>query len=194
MAGNEDSPSHTVSAQEIQEVRAQIQQLMQGKRFNDHYSSNTGSIHLMMMTTLRMMINMPVAVVVVVAEDLLLVLVVHDVFLLGILLILMPKHFQIIVLNMEVILMVVVVHMMIVVVITLAVLEPVVIMVITVDVIMNDVTTMMVWARLKCPFSDKENADDTLNGKPKWSNYLICMNTLLKRRQSLQPLSLKTMP
>jgi hypothetical protein len=30
MAGNEDSPSHTVSAQEIQEVRAQMQQLMQG--------------------------------------------------------------------------------------------------------------------------------------------------------------------
>ncbi|XP_025791789.1 uncharacterized protein LOC112872970, partial [Panicum hallii] len=28
--GNEDSPSHTVSAQEIQEVRAQMQQLMQG--------------------------------------------------------------------------------------------------------------------------------------------------------------------
>ncbi|XP_025815574.1 uncharacterized protein LOC112892655, partial [Panicum hallii] len=118
-----------------------------------------GSIHLMMMNTLRMMINMPVAVVVVVAEDsllvlitlqvavaedLLLVLVVHDVFLLGILLILMLKHFQIIVLNMEVILMVAVVHMMIMVVITLAVLEPVVVMVITVDVIMNDVTMMMV--------------------------------------------------
>ncbi|XP_025791792.1 uncharacterized protein LOC112872973, partial [Panicum hallii] len=117
-----------------------------------------GSIHLMMMNTLRMMINMPVAVVVVVAEDsllvlitlqvavtedLLLVLVVHDVFLLGILLILMLKHFQIIVLNMEVILMVAVVHMMIMVVITLAVLEPVVVMVITVDVIMNDITMMM---------------------------------------------------
>jgi len=28
MAGNEDSPSHTVSGQEIQEVRAQMQQLM----------------------------------------------------------------------------------------------------------------------------------------------------------------------
>jgi hypothetical protein len=79
----------------------------------------------MMMNTLRMMINMPVAVVVVVAEDsllvlitlqvavaedLLLVLVVHDVFLLGILLILMLKHFQIIVLNMEVILIVAMVH------------------------------------------------------------------------------------
>jgi hypothetical protein len=30
MAGNEDSPSHTVSAQKIQEVHAQMQQLMQG--------------------------------------------------------------------------------------------------------------------------------------------------------------------
>jgi hypothetical protein len=39
--------------------------------------------------------------------------------------------------------------MMIMVVTTLAVLEPVIVMVITVDVIMNDVTTMMVWARLK---------------------------------------------
>jgi hypothetical protein len=155
---------------------------------------------------------MPVAVVVVVAEDsllvlitlqvamaedLLLVLVVHDVFLLGILLILMLKHFQIIVLNMEVILIVTVVHMMIMVVITLAVLELVVVVVITVDVIMNDVTMMMVWARLKCPFlhsTARRMLMMTLNGKSKWSNYLICMNTLLKRRQSLQPLSLKAMP
>jgi hypothetical protein len=30
MAGDEDSSSHTVSAQEIQEVREQMRQLMQG--------------------------------------------------------------------------------------------------------------------------------------------------------------------
>jgi hypothetical protein len=83
------------------------------------------------------------------------------VFLLGILLILMPKHFQIIVLNMEVILMVAVVHMMIMVVTTLAILEPVVVMVITIDVIMNDVTTMMGKVKVSIPpFSGKENADD----------------------------------
>jgi hypothetical protein len=84
-----------------------------------------------------------------VAEDLLLVLVMHDVFLLVTLLILMLKHFQIIVQNMEVI---------------------------TVGVILNDVTMII------------------LNGKLKWSKYLICMNTLLKRKQSLQPLSSKAMP
>jgi hypothetical protein len=77
---------------------------------------------------MRMMITMVVAVAedlllvlitlqVVVAEDLLLVFVMHDVFLLVTLLILMLKRFQIIVQNMEVI---------------------------TIGVILNDVTMMMV--------------------------------------------------
>jgi hypothetical protein len=129
-----------------------------------------------------------------VAEDLLLVLVVHDILLLGILLILMLKHFQIIVLNIEVILMVTVMHMMIIVMTTLAVLELVVVKVNTVGGIMKDVIMMMVWARLKCTFlhsATRRMLMITLNGKPAWSNYLICMKYCAEKKAKLAAIEFK---
>ncbi|XP_072147922.1 uncharacterized protein [Setaria viridis] len=120
---------------------------------------------------LLVLITLQVAV----AENLLLVLVVHDVFLLVILLILMLKRFQIIVLNMEVLLMVAVVDMMIMVVTTLAVLEPVVVMVkVSIP-----------------PFSGKENADDYFEWETKVEQIFDLYEYPAKKKAKLAAIEFK---
>jgi len=67
---------------------------------------------------------------------------------------------------------------------------------IEVVMIMHAAEMMMVWVKLKCPFLlsvGRRMPMLTLNGRPRWTRYMICMTTLLKGRQSLPPLSLKVM-
>ena len=158
-----------------------------------------------------------VAVAVVVAEGMMLplvilvvliggrnFLVVHGAFLLEVLKILMLMIIQIIVMNREQAPMVTMVVMMLMVVLILVALEIMVTTsladmvdtVINVIVIMNTAKMKMAWVKLKCPFpllAGRRTLMLILNGRPRWTRYLICMITLLQRRQSLLPLSLKVM-
>jgi hypothetical protein len=131
-------------------------------------------------------------------------LVVHDALLLEVLEILMLMIIPIIVMNREEAPMVTVVVMMLMVVLILATLEIMVTTslanmvdtMINVAVIMNTAKMKMVWVKLKCPFplsAERRMPMFILNGRPRWTRYLICIITQLQRRQSLLPLSLKVM-
>jgi hypothetical protein len=131
-------------------------------------------------------------------------LVVHDALLLEVLEILMLMIIPIIVMNREEAPMVTVVVMMLMVVLILATLEIMVTTslanmvdtMINVAVIMNTAKMKMVWVKLKCPFplsAERRMLMFILNGRPRWTRYLICIITQLQRRQSLLPLSLKVM-
>jgi len=64
-------------------------------------------------------------------------------------------------------------------------------------VILNDAVMMMAWAELKFPYLHlmaRKMLMLILSGRPRWTRYLICTITLLKRRQSLLESSLCRIP